>query len=137
MTEFIIAAGDGLTAHRFADYQIPAVRREDLPCESFLPGHHMHWIHWNHARATSQRPVTRVRLDAFRVGLVLDLGDRLDWRHHDPVRLARVLETVPGAVVAFPDLHALKVGNHWFNCATETSGWEPCCLIDPPLVEPV
>lgn len=126
MTELIIAAGDGLAPHWSGEQQIPAARRDDLPCASFAPGHHMHPIHWDRARTTSQRPVTRVRVDAFRVGLVLEDGDHLDWRHHDPVRLSRVLESVPGAVVAFADLHALKVGSHWFSCATPETGWHPC-----------
>ncbi|MGH8966185.1 MAG: hypothetical protein ACRDXB_12770 [Actinomycetes bacterium] len=126
MTEYVMSAFADTDPGGFTEAPIPSARRVDLPCESFLPGHHMHWAHWNQAKESASHPVRRVRVDGFRIELVLDDDSKLSWRHHDPVRLSRVLEAVPGTVVAFTDLHALRVGTYWFNCATTSSRWQPC-----------
>lgn len=65
-------------------------------------------------------------LDGNRVMLVLDEGEELVWRHHDPERLHRILELLRGKCVVYPAHHALRVGPYWFNCATEDDSWQDC-----------
>ena len=108
---------------------VPAARRAELPCESFHPGHHMHPTRWRLAHESPRRPVVGVRVDGFHVELCLDDGTLLRWRHHDPVRLRRVLESVPGVVAVCTEWHALIVGGHWFNCATPKARWQPCSRV--------
>ena len=50
------------------------------------------------------RPVANAIVDGIRLTLVLEDGAELAWRHHDPVRLRRMLELVPSKRVAYPRL---------------------------------
>ena len=77
------------------------------------------------------RSVANAILDGTRLMLVLDDDTELTWRHHDPVRLRRILELVPGKRVAYPRFHALRVGPYWFNCAPEAEQWQDCGLSTP------
>ena len=74
------------------------------------------------------RPVANAIVDGTRLTLVLDDDAELHWRHHDPVRLRRILDLVPSKRVAYPSFHALRVGPYWFNCAPESEDWQDCRL---------
>ena len=67
-------------------------------------------------------------LDGTFLGLVLEDGDVLRWSNHDPLRLSRILELVDVRGAAHPELHALRIGPYWFNCATESDPWQDCRL---------
>jgi hypothetical protein len=56
--------------------------------------------------------------------VVLDSGEQLDYRHHEPERLSSVLALFPGSRVVYPEFHALRIGPYWFNCAPD--GFDPC-----------
>ena len=77
------------------------------------------------------RSVANAILDGTRLTLVLDDDTELTWRHHDPVRLRRILDLVPIKRVAYPTFHALRVGPYWFNCAPESEQWQDCGLSTP------
>ena len=72
------------------------------------------------------RNVNNAILDGVNLRLLLEDGQELRWRHHDPDRLHQILELVPGTRVAYLDFHALRVGPYWFNCAVETDDWKDC-----------
>jgi hypothetical protein len=104
----------------------PPLQRDGNACDLYAPGHQMHYKHQGDAVRSPSRTVTNAIVDGSRVTLVLDDRTELQWRHHEPERLDRILELVPGKRVAYPDQHALRVGPYWFNCATEASGWQDC-----------
>lgn len=93
-------------------------------CESYGPGHQMHYVQQGQALRSSSVRVERVLVDGDRVELHLHTGERFEWRHHDPARLAAVLALFPSARVVYPDFHALRVGPYWFNCAPDV--FEAC-----------
>jgi hypothetical protein len=109
---------------RAADLQRP----RDGSCELYAPGHQMHYQHQGHAVRSPSVKVANAILDGVLLTLVLEEGGELQWRHHDPARLRRILDLVPSSRVAYPHFHALRVGPYWFNCATEADGWQPCGL---------
>jgi hypothetical protein len=95
-------------------------------CDLYAPGHLLHYTHQGKAVRTAGRAVVHASVEATEVTLVLGDGAELHWRHHDPVRLSRILELVPVKRLAYPDGHALRVGPYWFNCATEDDHWQDC-----------
>lgn len=97
-------------------------------CPSYSPGHQMHWIHWRHARMSTPVAVSAIQVEGFAIRLDLGVfvGDRLLWRHHEPVRLLAALTEGHGPVLAYLDWHALKIGDFWFNCAGKGNAWRPC-----------
>ena len=101
-------------------------RRDGGTCDVYAPGHQMHYRH--QADAVRSRPVPAVETVVDDTLLILSLPDgrELQWRHHDPERLRRVLESLPGQRVVYPDFHALRVGPYWFNCARESDHWQDC-----------
>jgi hypothetical protein len=104
----------------------PPTRRAGNACDLYSPGHQMHYRHQGEAVRSPSRVVTNAIVDDSSVTLVLDDHTELRWQHHEPVRLERILELVPGKRVAYPDQHALRVGPYWFNCATDATGWQDC-----------
>lgn len=87
-------------------------------CDSYSPGHQMHYIQQGRALRSPSLPARHVALDGERLVVVPAQGEQLDWRHHDPQRLADVLGLFPHSRVAYPAFHALRVGPYWFNCAS-------------------
>ena len=115
------------------DGPLPPAQR-DGSCDLYSPGHQIHYRHQADAVHSPSRAVANAILDGTRLTLVLDDDTELTWRHHDPVRLRRILDLVPVKRVAYPRFHALRVGPYWFNCAPESEDWQDCRLSTP--VEP-
>jgi hypothetical protein len=103
----------------------PAVRG-GVSCDLYDPGHQIHYRHQGEALRSPSRGTLRAMLDGTRVTLILDDGDELHWRHHDPERVGRILELLGGKCVVYPDHHAIRVGPYFFNCAEETHPWSDC-----------
>ena len=104
----------------------PSARREGGSCEDYAPGHLMHYRHQGNAVRSRSLQARETVVDDTLLVLALEDGREVQWRHHDPQRLRRVLESVPGKRVVYPDHHALRVGPYWFNCARETDEWRDC-----------
>ncbi len=103
-----------------------AAVRDGRTCDLYSPGHLMHYRHQGEAVRSPSHQVSNAILDDRMLILVLDDGRELRWLHHDPDRLQRMLEAVPGKRVAYPDHHALRVGPYWFNCAPASDRWQDC-----------
>ena len=103
--------------------------RQALPetaCDSYAPGHLMHYTHQGRALRSPGVAAEEVTVADGEVTVVLPGGDLLRWRHHDLPRLTRLLDLVLGPRVVYRELHALRVGPYWFNCADELHGWSDC-----------
>ena len=109
----------------------PRPAQRDGSCDLYSPGHQIHYRHQGDAVRSPSRSVANAILDTTRLTLVLDDDTELTWRHHDPVRLRRILDLVPVKRVAYPRFHALRVGPYWFNCAPESEQWQDCGLSTP------
>ncbi|QWZ09310.1 hypothetical protein KRR39_05865 [Nocardioides panacis] len=109
---------------------LPPAQREGS-CDLYSPGHQIHYRHQGDAVRSPSRLVANAILEGTRLTLVMDDDTEMVWRHHDPVRLGRILELVPSKRVAYPRFHALRVGPYWFNCAPETEPWRDCRLSAP------
>ena len=81
---------------------LPPAQR-DGSCDLYSPGHQIHYRHQGDAVRSPSRPVAGAILDGTRLTLVLDDDTELTWRHHDPVRLRRVLAEVRRSGVAVSD----------------------------------
>lgn len=110
--------------------EVPArsslVTADDTRCESYAPGHLMHYIHQGQALRSPSEPARNVIVDEHRVIVLLGDGEQHDFAHHDPTRLGTVLSLFPAARMLYPRFHALRVGPYWFNLAT--GEFEPCEL---------
>jgi hypothetical protein len=100
--------------------------QRDGTCDLYEPGHQLHYKHQGDAARFPPLAVREALVDDTDVILVLDDREELHWRHHDPVRLQRILDLVPGRRLAYPQCHTLRVGPFWFNCATESDEFEDC-----------
>lgn len=107
---------------------------EDAPvadaCDSYAPGHQVHYIHQGQALRSPSLPARNVIVEGHNVIVVLDDGQQIDYHHHDPERLSSVLGLFPASRMVYPKFHALRVGPYWFNCAPDE--FEPC----RPVAEP-
>jgi len=102
----------------------PVHEETGLACESYLPGHLMHYTHQGKALRSPGVKARHVTVDGDVLHVEVD-DDLLFWRHHDPEKLRRLLGLVLGGAVLYRDHHALRVGPYWFNCAPEDL-WTPC-----------
>ncbi|MFP5253849.1 MAG: hypothetical protein ACLGH4_08630 [Actinomycetes bacterium] len=93
-------------------------------CESYAPGHQMHYIHQGQALRSPSVPVRNVIVDGTRVVVLLDDGTQHDHAFHDPARLESILALFPAARTLYPAFHALRVGPYWFNLGDDIA--EPC-----------
>lgn len=133
MARFIGNRGTVATATRSPDVPAPRVapdqpRAGGVACASLRPGHQMHYIQQGQALRSPSEHARTVLVDGHRVVVVLESGDQLEWRHHDPERLRATLDRFPASRVAYPRFHALRVGPYWFNCAP-LGRFSPC--VDP------
>jgi hypothetical protein len=69
----------------------------DVACESYAPGHQMHYIHQGQALRSPSTPARNVIVDGTRVIVLLEDGVQHDYSFHDPARLGRVLALFPAA----------------------------------------
>lgn len=102
------------------------VTGEGVVCDLYDPGHQIHYTHQADAVHSPSRTTRRATLDGAVLTLVLDDGETLRWRHHDPERLERIIELLRGRCVVYREHHALRVGPYWFNCAGEDDDWQEC-----------
>jgi hypothetical protein len=112
-------------ADRESTVAAPPAQREGT-CDLYEPGHLLHYKHQGDAARFPALQVREALVDGTDVILVLEHGDELHWRHHDPVRLQRILELVRGRSLAYPKCHTLRVGPYWFNCAAEGDDFRDC-----------
>src|SRR3954469_13817211 len=70
--------------------------REGAACESYAPGHQMHYLHQGQALRSPSLHASNVIVEGHRVIVVLESGEQLDYNHHDPDRLGSVLGLFPG-----------------------------------------
>lgn len=96
----------------------------DVACESYAPGHQMHYIHQGQALRSPSTPARNVIVDGTRVIVLLEDGAQHDYGFHDPTRLERVLALFPASRTLYPRFHALRVGPYWFNLGEEPL--DPC-----------
>lgn len=94
-------------------------------CGLYVAGHHMHWIHWKRASGTTPVPARLVRLDDGVLVLATDDGRTLRWWNHDPARVATYAEPEGALLLLYPSLHAMSIGNAWFNCDSSSTP-TPC-----------
>ncbi len=95
-------------------------------CDLYAPGHLMHYRHQGTALRSPSTPARFVAVQGVDLVVELEDGRALHWRHHDPERLERLLDLVPGSRVAYLREHALRVGPYWFNCAPGDAAWVDC-----------
>lgn len=112
------------------------------PCDSYLPGHNVHWIQWQNGRRTPGRPVhltgfTESEASPLVATVRVDGGPEETWLFHDipGVReaLGRWEESVAflhglgllmvGAVTdgSRPGLYPCSSAESWTECATISS----------------
>lgn len=109
----------------------PAQRDAATLCDSYAPGHQLHYRHQGRAAGSPAVGVCELVLVGSVLNLRLDDGRELEWRNHDPVRLSRIQDLVPDRGTVHPLHHALRLGPYWFNCATGDDPWEDCRLSLP------
>jgi hypothetical protein len=101
-------------------------RPDPAACDLYGPGHQMHYRHQATALRSPATAARFVSVDGVDLTVELEDGRVLRWRHHDPERLERLLDLVPGSRVAYLDEHAFRVGPYWFNCAPADAPWSDC-----------
>jgi hypothetical protein len=100
--------------------------RDAAACDLYAAGHQIHYTHQGDAVHSPSRRTRDAVVDGTRLTLVLDDGETLRWRHHDPERLERIIELLRGRCVVYREHHAVRVGPYWFNCASEDDAWQDC-----------
>ena len=65
-------------------------------------------------------------LDGNRVMLVLDEGEELVWRHHDPERLHRILELLRGSWWSTPRTMRCGSAPTGSTAPPEDDSWQDC-----------
>jgi hypothetical protein len=126
MTKYSAGGRWGVDSAPAADTPPAPALREGVTCDLYEPGHQIHYRHQGEALRSPSRGTLRAMLDGMRVTLILDDGDELHWRHHDPERVGRILELLGGKCVVYPDHHAIRIGPYFFNCADEKHAWRDC-----------
>jgi hypothetical protein len=126
MTKYSAGGRWGLDSTVAADTPPAPVLREGVTCDLYEPGHQIHYRHQGEALRSPSRGTLRALVDETRVTLILDDGEELHWRHHDPERVGRILELLGGKCVVYPEHHAIRVGPYFFNCATQADPWSDC-----------
>ncbi len=126
------AVREGETTEPAGGRPVSGARHDPATCDLYGPGHQMHYRHQGTAIRSPGLPARDVAVDGVDLAIELEGGRVLRWRHHDPERLLRMLDLVPGSRVAYPGAHALRVGPYWFNCATADQPWADCRALDPP-----
>lgn len=103
---------------------VAAATPVELRCESYAPGHQIHYVHQGQALRSPSTPARNVIVDGTRVIVLLEDGTQRDHTFHDPARLERILALFPAARTLYPAFHALRVGPYWFNLGDDELG--PC-----------
>jgi hypothetical protein len=94
-------------------------------CDSYLPGHQLHWSLWKQASTASQVPVLSVAVRG--TTLVIETPEgTLRWSHHAPAKVSFALEHAEHQVLVAPDQRALRIDGYWFNCAPEDAELSAC-----------
>ena len=114
-----------------AERLLPPSQRDGNVCDYYAPGHQFHYSQQLAVTRSPQLSVSYGIVDGTTVTLLLADGTERRWRHHDPQRLRRHLELMPGRCTICPDLHALRVGPYWFNCAGEQDEFRGCATGRP------
>lgn len=95
-------------------------------CESYGPGHRLHWTLWKQATAARCVPVSQVLLDGTMIELLIEGRAPLFWHHHDPDGLREALDAAEDPILAAPQWQALRIDGYWFNCAPRDSSFQHC-----------
>lgn len=114
-----------------------AAQPESVACESYDPGHQMHYTQQGQALRSPSVRAEGVVVDGDRVVLQLSAGEQLEWRHHDPTQLRSILDLFPTSRVVYRGHHALRVGPYWFNCSpSELRPCPPALAVGSPASRP-
>lgn len=99
---------------------------DDQHCESFLPGHRLHWSLYKMASGARTVRVSRVVVTGTSLELVVPGEPSLRWVHHDPRGLAAAIEGSTEPILACPEWRALRIDGYWFNCAPQGADLSAC-----------
>ena len=97
-------------------------------CQSFRPGHQVHWIMWNLYRSAPRKQAIVHDIQGTAITFEVDGQTRI-WHHHDPARVAAVLDDLDGRVAVIEKCTTLVLGGAnptWIYCASHEL--EPCLL---------
>ncbi len=98
----------------------------DPKCDSYLPGHKLHWSLYKRASGARTVLVSEVIATGTKLELVIPGEESLRWMHHDPDRLAAALAESVTPILACPEWRALRVDGYWFNCAPQGADLSVC-----------
>ena len=97
-------------------------------CESYQPGHRLHWSLYKMASAAATVPVTNIAVHGTTLEItVVGQDEPIRWQHHDPKRLMFALEHATDPILAAPSYRALRIDGYWFNCAQLDADLFDCC----------
>ncbi len=99
---------------------------DDPKCESYLPGHKLHWSLYKRASGARTVLVSKIIVTGTQLELVIPGEESLRWVHHDPKRLAAALVGSIDPILACPEWRALRVDGYWFNCAPQGADLSVC-----------
>ena len=99
---------------------------DDPKCESFLPGHRLHWSLYKRASGARVVLVSEVMATDAYLELTIPGEPSLRWRHHEPERLVAAVADSTTPILACPEWRALRVDGYWFNCAPQDTDLSIC-----------
>lgn len=100
---------------------------ETTHCDSYEPGHRLHWSLWSMAQFAPAVPVSHVTIDGTAVSIDIGGQHAFTWKHHDPNRLVFALEHATGPAMICPVHRVLRVDCFWFSCAPQDAELSACC----------
>jgi hypothetical protein len=95
-------------------------------CESFLPGHKLHWSLYKKASGARTVMVSHVIVTGTALELVIPGEPSIRWVHHDPQRVAAAIKDSVDPILACPEWRALRIDGYWFNCAEQGADLSVC-----------
>ena len=88
-------------------------------CDSYEPGHRLHWSLYKAASAARTVKVRALSVDGTTVSVTTVTDETFTWEHHDPEALTMAINHADTTPLVAPDWRALRIDGYWFNCAPE------------------